>query len=71
MMTSASLAAARSDLIDDVSRRLTESESAGARIYIERVVDVATRLFSAIERHTHDIEEGLMIACGEQARPVI
>lgn len=71
MMTSASLAAARNELIDDVSHRLTESEGVSSRNYIERVVDVATRLFSAIERHTHEIEEGFLIACGEQARPII
>jgi hypothetical protein len=36
---------------------------------IERLLEIAAQLFSAIERQIHLMEEELVIACREQVRP--
>ena len=35
---------------------------------VERLIEIAGDLFSAIERHIHEIEEELVVACGEHVR---
>jgi hypothetical protein len=37
---------------------------------VERLIDIAARLYSAIERQIHDIEEELVVACGEHVRTI-
>lgn len=63
------LTEAKNSLLQDVSNRLPATGRERLRDDVERIVNVATILFSAIERQTHQIEEKLVIACGEQIRP--
>jgi hypothetical protein len=63
------LAEAKVNHEHDVSERLTSAARATLADDIGRIVAIVAQLFSAIERHTHLIEEELVIACGEQARP--
>jgi hypothetical protein len=63
------MAEAEVNLVHEVSRRLSSVERGTLVDDIGRIVAIAAQLFSAIERQTHLIEEELVIACGEQARP--
>jgi hypothetical protein len=63
------LAEAKVNLVHEVSERLTSAARGTLADDIGRIVAIAAQLFSAIERQTHLIEEELVIACGEQARP--
>jgi len=69
MMNSESLEAAKVGLLKDVSGRSAIGGRRHLRHDIERIVAIATQLFAAIERQAHQIEDQLVIACGEQARP--
>ena len=68
-MSIESLTEAKIGLLHDVLRRLPLDGRNDLRDDVERIVDIATQLFSAIERQTQEIEEELVIACGEQVRP--
>ena len=54
--------------LHDVSLRETSAVDASLQDDVERLLDVAGQLFSAIERQIHRIEEELVFACGEQVR---
>ena len=62
---------AKVSLVRDASRRLASAERATLADDVGRIVAIAARLFSAIERQTHLMGEQLVIACGEQARPIV
>jgi hypothetical protein len=64
------MAEARVNLVHDVSERLASAARGTLADDIGRIVAIAGQLFLAIERQTHLIEEELVIACGEQARPI-
>ena len=68
-MSVATMAEAKVNLVHDVSERLSSASRGTLVDDIGRIVAIAAQLFSAIERQTHFIEEELVIACGEQARP--
>jgi hypothetical protein len=68
-MSTETIAEAKDNLVIEVSKRLTSSTRGTLADDIGRIVAIAAQLFSAIERQTHMIEEELVIACGEQARP--
>jgi hypothetical protein len=65
----ATLDEARVNLVHDVTKRLSSAERGSLTDDVGRIVAIVAQLFSAIERQTHLIEEELVIACGEQARP--
>jgi hypothetical protein len=69
-MSIESLTEAKNGLLQDVSNRLPVTGRGSLRDDVERIIAIATQLFSAIERQTHLIEEELVIACGEQVRPL-
>src|SRR5580698_3531637 len=54
--------------LHDVSERPT-STIGNIQDDVERLIEIAAQLFSAIERQIHLMEEELVIACGEQVRP--
>lgn len=59
------------ELEDDVSdaSRLQPSVGAGSIQHdVERLIQIAAHLYSAIERQIHHMEEELVLACGEQVR---
>jgi hypothetical protein len=60
---------AKVNLVHEASSRLSSAPRATLTDDIGRIVAIAAKLFAAIERQTHVIEEELVIACGEQARP--
>jgi hypothetical protein len=55
--------------LHQVTEGATPPEGGSVQDDVERLIEIAARLFSAIERQIHMIEEELVIACGEQARP--
>jgi len=63
------LAEARNGFVEEVAANLAVADRRSLREDVERVVQIAEQLFHAIERHTQLIEESLVIACSEQARP--
>ncbi|MGB8196611.1 MAG: hypothetical protein WCF25_06365 [Acidimicrobiales bacterium] len=69
-MNSDSLVEAKIGFVEEVAANLAVVGRRSLREDVERIVNVAEQLFSAIERHTQLIEEELVIACGEQARPI-
>ena len=69
-MSTESLVEAKNGLLESVSTRRSLDEKRDLRDDVERIMDVATKLFSAIERQAHRIEGELVIACGEQVRPL-
>jgi hypothetical protein len=71
VMSIETLAEAESNLVHDVSNRLASTARGTLADDVRRIVDVAAQLFSAIERQTHQMEEELVIACGEQVRPFV
>ncbi len=69
-MNSDSLVEAKIGFVEEVAANLAVVGRRSLREDVERIVNVAEQLFSAIERHAHLIEDELVIACGEQARPI-
>ena len=69
MLRPESLAESKVNLVNEVTGRLSLDERGTLAADIGRIVAIVAQLFSAIERQTHLIEEELVIACGEQARP--
>jgi hypothetical protein len=69
IMSDSTMDQAKVNLVNYVSLRLAESQRGTLTDDIGRIVAIAAQLFAAIERQTHLIEEELVIACGEQARP--
>jgi hypothetical protein len=57
-----------SGMLHDVSLREPVEVEASLQDDVERLLDIAGQLFSAIERQIHRIEEELVFACGEQVR---
>ena len=57
-----------SAMLHDVSLREPVEVEASLQDDVERLLDIAGQLFSAIERQIHRIEEELVFACGEQVR---
>jgi hypothetical protein len=55
-------------VLRDVSQDLP-SESGSLQDDVERLIEIAAELFSAIERQIHLMEEELVTAYGEQVRP--
>src|SRR5665213_669402 len=55
-------------LLHDVSLREPVEVEASLQDDVERLLEIAGQLFSAIERQIHRIEEELVFACGEQVR---
>jgi len=47
---------------------LLSTENGSIQDDVERLIEIAAQLFSAIERQIHLMEEELVIACGEQVR---
>ena len=56
------------DYLHEVPAPLVTAESGSIQDDVERLIEIAAQLFSAIERQIHLIEEELVIACGEQVR---
>jgi len=54
--------------LPDDSRRPPSTEHGGIEEDVERLIEIAAQLFTAIERQIHQIEEELVIACGEHVR---
>jgi nitrogen-specific signal transduction histidine kinase len=54
--------------LHDVSRRSPSADVGSVQDDVERLIEIAARLFSSIERQIHQIEEELVIACGEHVR---
>jgi hypothetical protein len=69
-MNSDSLLETKNNFIDAVTANLAVAGRTSLGHDVERIVQIAGQLFSAIERQTHLIEEELVITCGEQARPL-
>jgi hypothetical protein len=69
-MNSDSLVEAKVGFVEEVAANLAVVGRRSLREDVERIVNVAEQLFSAIERHAHLVEEELVITCGEQARPI-
>jgi len=57
-----------SDMLHDVSLREPLEVEASLQDDVERLLEIAGQLFSAIERQIHRIEEELVFSCGEQVR---
>ena len=55
-------------VLHDVSLRTPSAVDASLQDDVERLLDIAGQLFSAIERQIHRIEEELVSACGEGVR---
>ena len=55
--------------LHDVSEGPTSKHIGSIQDDVERLIEIAAQLFSAIERQIHLMEEELVIACGEQVRP--
>jgi hypothetical protein len=55
-------------VLHDVSLREPSAVDASLQDDVERLLDIAGQLFSAIERQIHRIEEELAFACGEEVR---
>lgn len=68
-MSTQSLTEAKTALIEDVTNQLNSIERGSLRDDVERIIKLAGRLFEAIERQAHELEEELVITCGEQVRP--
>jgi hypothetical protein len=68
-MSIETLDGAKVSLVHEVSLRLARAERGTLADDLGRIVNIAAQLFFAIEHQTHLIEEELVIACGEQARP--
>ena|ERR1017187_4342881 len=56
------------DCLHEVPAPLVTAESGSIQDDVERLIEIAAQLFSAIERQIRQIEEELVIACGEQVR---
>ena len=56
------------DYLHEVPAPLVTAESGSIQDDVERLIEIAAQLFSAIERQIRQIEEELVIACGEQVR---
>jgi hypothetical protein len=54
--------------LHDVPQRPSSTEGRSIQDDVERLIEIAAQLFSAIERQIHHIEEELVIACGEHVR---
>jgi hypothetical protein len=55
--------------LHDVSERPSSMESGSIQDDVERLIEIAAELFSAIERQIHLMEDELVINFGEQVRP--
>jgi hypothetical protein len=56
-------------VLRDVSRGSPSQASGSLQDDVERLIEIAAELFSAIERQIHLMEEELVTAYGEQVRP--
>jgi hypothetical protein len=56
--------------LHDVSQRPSSTEGGSIQDDVERLIEIAAQLFSAIERQIRQIEEELVIACGEHVRSI-
>jgi|SRR5580692_5993555 hypothetical protein len=56
-------------VLRDVSRRTPSSDGGSLQDDVERLIEIAAELFSAIERQIHLMEEELVTAYGEKVRP--
>ena len=54
--------------LHDVPEREHEMDAVGLQDDVERLIDIAGELFSAIERQIHRIEQELVFAGGEEVR---
>jgi hypothetical protein len=54
--------------LHDTPERGHATDVEGLQDDVERLIDIAGELFSAIERQIHRIEEELVFACGEEVR---
>ena len=54
--------------LHDVSERQPTTSSGSLQDDVERLLDIAGQLFSAIERHIHRMEDELARACDEEVR---
>ena len=54
--------------LHDVSERQPTTASGSLQDDVERLLDIAGQLFSAIERHIHRMEDELARACDEEVR---
>ena len=58
----------RVDYLHDVPEQQHEMDAVGLQDDVERLIEIAGELFSAIERQIHRIEEELTLAGGEEVR---
>jgi len=56
-------------VLRDVSQASPSMESRSLQDDVERLIEIAAELFSAIERQIHLMEEELVTAYGENVRP--
>jgi hypothetical protein len=56
-------------VLRDVSQDSPSTQSGSLQDDVERLIEIAAELFSAIERQIHLMEEELVTAYGEQVRP--
>jgi hypothetical protein len=57
------------DFLHEFSEGSPSTVSRSIQDDVERLIEIALQLFSAIERQIHEMEEELLIARGEQFRP--
>jgi hypothetical protein len=66
-----SLVEAKKGLVEEVVGNLAVAGRPSLREDLERIVQIAEELFLAIERQNSLAEAEAVIACGEQARPLV